>query len=466
MKNYIFYCGLLLLCSLAACQKETIDSESPEITQSTKEFTLGEAQQWFEIQMASDSVALGTTPLWHAARLQQQSGTTYLLVPIPGQPLFQGIPQGYRQLRIHRDQRSQKLTAAIYEVIPDAIYHQTNRQSTSADFSGRIFRYNLRYQFQNGLLYDKGKPVGSARPLSSIEKIAYQYQQLQPVLIGDQRYRPTTDRQIELRFYGGCHWVTSTYIDSEGVFTVYAESFCNYYFDGVNPNETDMKSVIFDGGGGGGNNNYQPPAPAEPTNLPMEEQPSKNPKKLMDCFGSTQSQTAAYQVKILVQEPQPGTSFNVGQNAFGHVALQLSKTEGGSTTTQTLGFYPSGTGLDKLNSASRIVDNGGLSYNVSATYYVDPQQFQHLITYVRNPPANYHYTGFNCTNFVYQAALQANINLPNPTTVIGLGAPGNTATAMTPAGMGSALRDFKANNPSANITTANGRAPASRGECD
>lgn len=460
MKNQLHHLMLLLLFGLLACQKDQPNQKSNKTSSSS--LTIPSAKAWFLQQKDASRLQ----PLWQFTRIIPNSTAIKLVIPLEGQPTFQHTKQGYRRLLIQQDTRTKAFTAKVLEIIPDAVYHQAKGKLDAIDFSGRIFEYDLQYQLQGGLIYGEGKVIGKARAASTAEQVAIGKGSLVPSFIGDQTYRPAVERQSEMRLYGSCHWVTSTYIDSEGVFTVYAESYCNFYFDGGNPNETDMKSVIFDGGGGGGGHTYQPPAPPEPSNLPMEEQPSKDPKKLMDCFGSTQSPTAAYQVKILVQEPQPGTSFNVGQNAFGHVALQLSKTEGGHITTQTLGFYPSGTGLDKLSGRSRIVDNGGLSYNVSATYYLDAQNFQQIINYVKNPPADYHYTGFNCTNFVYQAALKGNIDLPNPTTGIGLGAPGNTATAMTPAGMGSALRDQKTSNPNANITTGNARAQASKGECN
>ena len=180
---------------------------------------------------------------------------------------------------------------------------------------------------------------------------------------------------------------------------------------------------------------------------------------MMECFSKITSANAAFVVRVYVVEPQPGTAFNVGANSFGHVAISLSKTSGSTTITQTVGFYPTGSGLDRLSSKSQILDNGDIEYGIGATYYVTGESFQKVINYVANPPANYHFTDFNCSAFVYGAGQAGSVPIPDPTAVIGLG------FGKTPAGMASALRDQKAKNPNLDINEGGGRIPGSNGPC-
>lgn len=105
------------------------------------------------------------------------------------------------------------------------------------------------------------------------------------------------------------------------------------------------------------------------------------------------------------------------------------------------------------------------SYNISATYYVTGESFQKVIDYVSNPPTNYHFTDYNCSAFVYGAGQAGSIPIPDPTTQIGLGGPGGAGFAKTPAGMASALREQKINNPKSDINEAGGKIPESHGPC-
>ena len=186
----------------------------------------------------------------------------------------------------------------------------------------------------------------------------------------------------------------------------------------------------------------------------------------MDCFTAISGPYANYQVKIHVQEPLPGTSFNIGPNSFGHVAIELTVTNAGQSLTQVVGFYPTGTGLDKMISPSRIVNNGNIEYNVSATFSVSQYHFQKITDFISHPPEGYHYLTYNCTAFAYNAATLGGISIPMGYTTVGLSGPGGATVAQTPAGLGSELRSMKANNPYLNITIGGGRARSSKGECN
>lgn len=276
-----------------------------------------------------------------------------------------------------------------------------------------------------------------------------------------------------MQFMESCAWYQDVYVDANGEFTVHSERICSYsaYDDGMNwgggGNGSMNQEVPTEGGGGGGSSGSEPstPPPA-PSNLPGENNNQVDPKKMMECFSQITSPNAAFVVRVYVIEPQPGTSFNVGANAFGHVAISLTKTSGNSTITQTVGFYPTGTGLEKLNSKSKILDNGFSEYDISATYYVNGDSFQKVIDYISNPPTNYNFTEFNCSAFVYAAGQAGSIPIPDPTTIIGFSGPGGASFAKTPAGMASALREQKINNPNSDINEGGGKMPESKGPCN
>jgi len=170
-------------------------------------------------------------------------------------------------------------------------------------------------------------------------------------------------------------------------------------------------------------------------------------------------------IKVLVQEAFPGTSFNMGPNSFGHVALALTKSNGSQSITQVIGFYPTGSGTAKFNSPSQILNNGGVEYNISATYTLTAAKFTQVLAYINNPPTQYDAENFNCTNFAFEAMKAGGINLPDPTVTVGVSGPGGAAMAMTPAGLAQGYRDMKAANPNSSITENTTNAPQSKGEC-
>lgn len=472
MKTKPLYAVILLLAFASACEKEPLEKskENAEEPQETlPDLNVSEAKSWYESQPGLQIKYLAN---WEKAHREKSQQGDYWSVPLPGQPKYQGIDQGWRSLAISRNHHNLALEAHILEIIPDGLYLQEKRKVTTENFTGRLFIYDTSYRLLGGNIYDEGKLAGEISPDARL--IKNQKMTLNPV---QQPHTGGNGKTMLAMAYESCAWVQSTYVDSEGIFTVFSERICtNYYIDigsggsaggggygaGVGPGDGGYHG----GGGGGSNAPSNPPIPS-PSNLPGEDQPTVDPKKLTKCFDQIQDPNAAFAVRVHVQEPMPGTSFNIGPNSFGHVAIELSKTSGSQTIAQVMGFYPTGNGLDKLNSPSRIVNNGDIANDVSATFFVNLEDFQSIINYVSNPPANYHYTDFNCTSFVYMALVAGNISIPSPVSQVGMGWNGQGLTmARTPAGMGNALRQMKTNNPNANINIAGGRASGSKGECN
>lgn len=466
MKNRIIVLFFLAL-TISACKKD--QPKLPVSQNQVREtITIEQAKLWLDSQTAN--TVIKKYPIrWQTAKNIATDIGNRVIIPLPGQPTYQNFKQGYRQLSIERNPETQKIEGKFLEVIPDALYFQGKKKVESRDFTGRILEYDFEYQLEKGTIYSGGRIAGETRPANTNEKQAFAQMGSQ-VLFSQQ---PTAGSKGKISMMAqiieSCSWVTSTYIDSEGIFTIHADRYCSYSFSGGYNDSGinyEMRNEVNDGGGGGGGGSTSnDPAPPPPSNLPGEQNKNIDPKKIVECFGNIADPNAAYQVKVLVVEPFPGTSFNVGPNSFGHVALQLTKVSGNQTITQVVGFYGSGSGLDKLVSSSTIKDNGLIDYNMSASYFTNAQDFQKILNYVASPPTQYHYTEFNCAAFVYQATRAGNLPVPDPTTTFGIGGPGGVGVGMSPAGMASALRTEKANNPKANIGEGGGVAPSSKGEC-
>jgi len=462
---------ILLILTFSSCQKESIKdtqakSQSTETTLS-KTDAMAYLNEKRNFSAHSNEILKELNLDWgKAVNVVTRNGNIWK-INLSGQPIYQNVKQGYRQLAVRRDRKTHKIEARILETIPDAIYLQKGKGISAATLTGRVFQYDLSYSLIGGQLFSQGKQVGRIGQEENIGSRPNQgLKDLNPL-------KGIQGKAMMMQFMESCAWYQNSYVDANGEFTVHSEQICDYYVydDGMNwgdgGNSTINQEVPAGDGGGGGSSGSEPsPPPPAPSNLPGENNNKVDPKKMMECFSQITSPNAAFVVRVYVIEPQPGTSFNVGENAFGHVAISLSKTDGNTTITQTMGFYPTGTGLEKLNSKSKILDNGFAEYDISATYYVNGDSFQKVIDYISNPPTNYNFTEFNCSAFVYAAGQAGSIPIPDPTTIIGLSGPGGAGFAKTPAGMASALREQKINNPNSDINEGGGKIPESKGPCN
>jgi hypothetical protein len=441
MKAKFIY-SLLFLSLLTACQK---DREAPVMTAKPDWLTLGEVKAWYGSpadsgrQTNSGGFDLHRLKVDFRQARAVHAAKTWWAVPLPGRPVFQGLAQGYRKLAFFR-QPGGVIGARILEVVPDGLYLQLRKRGDPLKFTGRVFVYDQSYHFLKGAVWANGKLIGVLRPGASREL------------------------QTNSQLYEDCQWYQSGYMSADGEYTVFAERRCEpvTYDDGESLLPTSGGEPDFGQGGGGDGGSTAPgaaddaPAIAE---LPGETGPAIDPKEYMRCFGTLPDAGSSLRVTVYVQEPFPGTNFNVGPNSVGHVAIGLSKSYGGSTITQVVGFYPNATGLDKLAAPSKINDNSALEYNVSISYEVSAANFNKIVDYVATPPFKYSLVNFNCTNFVYSACQAGGITLPNPYQPLLFGA----TEAMTPGVLGLSI----GNLPDApNINKAGGTAPNSKGPCN
>lgn len=445
---------MAVLGCLLSCRKEQpANPEKSASPSNTDTLKLDQVKQWYSQQTVASSPSVqgtqhefglfGLRVSWEAARSLKNRTGNYWLVPLEGTPTFKKTKQGYRKLAFLRDSTG-AIQARILEFIPDGLYFQRKRKVTTADYTGRIFVYDRFYHLLGGELMAGGKPIGSIKPAAPATGAAPKMHTFDMAVTED------------------CEWYDDNYIDADGGVVIYSERICS-----LTTNGGGSTGGLSDGGGDNAGNGDEggtsASAPAV-SDLPGELGPAVNPKNLMDCFGTIPDAGASMKVTVYVQEPWPGTSFNIGPNSVGHVAIGLTKTNGAGSITQVLGFYPNATGFDKLHAPSKIVNNGGdLDYNVSISYSVTLAAFKQIMNYVSSPPGTYDLTDFNCTSFVYYACQAGNITLPNPYTTVGLPTPTGPTTAMTPAGLGNSIQNLKGKN---NVNTSGGITPNSKGPCN
>lgn len=451
---------IILLSIIISCKKdqETFSEKDAAIIENNQELKLGEVKKWYGDQVqkgtnvktnaAAKAFKFNSFKIdWEKAESVDQPKHNWWIVDLPGQPTFAKVKSGYRKLAFMRDSTG-SIQARILEIVPDALYIQRSRKATTKTFSGRVFIYDRQYRLKKGIVLSGGKVVGEIKPQANATKTASLKSKIQSIQVVE-----------------NCVWEQSSYIDAEGVVTIYAEKICTYsYYD-------DGADAISGGNGGGsatggdylgsGDNGYYYGPP--PANLPGGQQPGIDPKSLMDCFGMVNDPNAKMVVTVYSQEPFPGTLFNYGPNSVGHTAIGLTLTTGNTSITQVVGFYPDATGLGKMQAPSKIVDNSGLAFNSSISYTVNANQFNAVTTFIANPPNTYDLTGFNCTSFVYTACQAGGITIPDPYNSIGLSGPGGATIAMTPAGLGFSIKNSGSNK---NVNKNGGYMPTSKGPCN
>lgn len=451
---------LLLLIGLSfSCRKEQHEAIAPVVappTGTVANLSLAEVQKWYDskstLQTNSELKTFSLSKLglnWSKAESFSAKKSNYWLIHLSGKPTFNNIQQGYRKIAFLKDSVG-SITSRILEIIPDAQYWQRKHKVSTKDFTGYVFIYNEAYHFLGGKIYSNGKQIGISKPKT------------------ESAVNSTKLTANMVHVSEDCGWYDSSYIDSEGVFTIHSDQICSYniYDDGFYPDmggggDSQLTQDPMGGGGSAGADPSTPPAVV--ADLPAVSNPAISPKDYMKCFGNVADAGATMKVTVYVQEPLPGTSFPYGTNGVGHTAVGLSKTGTDGTVNQVVGFYPV-SASDALGGPSKLVDNGSVTaFNVSITYTVNASQFNSIVNYIANPPATYDLYNFNCTNFAIAACQTAGITLPNADTIVGLNGVGGWAHSMTPAGLGSSLDAMKGQS---NVDNTGGTMPPSHKACN
>ena len=194
--------------------------------------------------------------------------------------------------------------------------------------------------------------------------------------------------------------------------------------------------------------------------------PGVDVKKFFKCFANVPDAGATYSITLHADLPvnsSPNTL--VSGLRPGHAFLTLTKSNGGTSVTQVIGFYPvSGTkSVFDAPVTSQTVNDGGHEYNASITMNVSQADFNAAInqatTYSTN--SKYDLNDFNCTNYavnVYNSATTNDISVSDTNL-------GGVNYGCTPNGLYQKLQALKATGAS-NVTTGTANAAASKGACN
>ncbi|RZJ88126.1 MAG: hypothetical protein EOO20_14405, partial [Chryseobacterium sp.] len=216
---------LLLMLLTVACKKETVNNDN--LTQNTTKkttLTLDDAKEFISLINPDSSKVLAKINIdWELARNEHTYDGNKWIIPLDGQPAYQNYKQGYRQLVILRNSETQKVESKILEIIPDAIYLQKNKIARAADFTGRVFEYNLNYKLSGGRIFSNGKPVGRIQQISRQEQI----DQANQMLKEPKPFSGTQGKLMKLMAIETCVWLQDWYIDAEGDFTVHSTQVCS-----------------------------------------------------------------------------------------------------------------------------------------------------------------------------------------------------------------------------------------------
>ena len=137
--------------------------------------------------------------------------------------------------------------------------------------------------------------------------------------------------------------------------------------------------------------------------------PGINVKTYLDCFASIADAGSQCTISIFCDLPvnnDPAIFFNWYTGATGHVFLQLTKSNSGSSISQTLGFTAQ-KALQAIGAsnpvASKMVDNGGHKYNATLKMNITPDQLNTAIGKIELlSNLQYSITNFNCVDFALQ----------------------------------------------------------------
>lgn len=442
MMKKLIVLGFLMIGATACRRSNEVNTAD---TAAGQTLTIAQVKTWFDqkatnqLRLSNDTARFQLTKLqlnWSQASTFPSKGNNGWVIALKGSPVYRNFKTGYRKLAFIRDSTGQ-IQARILEIIPDGLYWQRKGQITAQDFTGHVFIYDENYHLTGGQVIAGGKVCGEIKA-------------------GRVNTAPAKRLTTNADVIEDCTWMDSNYIDAEGVFTVYSQKICAY---SVVPGEQAPFTTVTDPGSGGGDASAAS-APAL-SNLPEQSGPGINAQAYMQCFGNIPDAGAKMQVTIYVQQPWPGTQFNIGPNSVGHTAIGLSKSGSGNTVTQVVGFYPTEIGLSVQ---SKIVDNGGaMDYNNSITYTVTAQQFKAITDFVSNPPPTYDLVNYNCTSFVYYACRAGDIYPPNPYAYVGMDPVVQPVKAMAPGGIAESINDMKGQS---GVNTSGGIAPLSKGPCN
>ena len=389
--------------------------------------------------------------------------------------LEQDMAKNNIKMLLFKDNATDQIVAGCYMWLTDLDgVIQNMHYNNLNNFTGKLRFFNVNGSFSNGWVYDKGRITGKLSPSTSVPKVVE--------IAGSGKLMSTKNNKLMTVPAGEC---SPEYIPITGMACVgsggyqtctpytrweYIENHCNDGGDGGNGG--DYYGSHGGGSGNGGENSSESNVIPEDPYMPGQDHTAINPKDYTKCFENIPDAGASFKIIVQVEEPIPGTSANydyttpTNGRGVGHTAITLTKTGAdGSSITQTIGFYPA---ANKFKGPSKLVDNGNeqegrLEPTINMTFAVDQNNFDKILAKINNSPKEYDLMAMNCTAFVVGTCKTGGIILPNAYTTVGLSGPGGTSYAMTPGGLGKAMRDLQNDN---RINKTPSKVPQGKGSCN
>ena len=211
----------------------------------------------------------------------------------------------------------------------------------------------------------------------------------------------------------------------------------------------------------------------------IENLPAINVNQYVKCFSSIPDDGATCSIKIMTDIPvndDPSKFFDWSTGSPGHTFIQLTKSNGGQSVQQNIGFYPD-QGWKTIITPSplnaKFVDNAYHEYNASLLMNLPPDQFQSTLTHMQylSNFMRYDISNYNCTDFAleifnYRRGGGNQLTVPMYDIPGGI-APNGTAT---PQGLYQKLKEMQSSNsadaPNITIPGVKGYAGASDGPCN
>jgi hypothetical protein len=165
----------------------------------------------------------------------------------------------------------------------------------------------------------------------------------------------------------------------------------------------------FAGGSGGGSGSPQP-SDIIVYNETSPSKPAINVQAYMKCFGEIPDAGSQCSVTLFTDLPvndDPNVFFNWYTGNTGHAFLQLTKTNGGQSVSQVIGFTavkPLAAIVSNAAVAAKIVDNAGHKYNASLTMNISPGQLNSEMNEIEylSGVMPYSIENYNCVDFALQ----------------------------------------------------------------
>ncbi|WP_018615956.1 hypothetical protein [Segetibacter koreensis] len=197
--------------------------------------------------------------------------------------------------------------------------------------------------------------------------------------------------------------------------------------------------------------------------------------KYLKCFSNIPDYGATCSIAILVDIPvddNPNSIFDFKQGATGHTFLQITKTNGGQTVTQNIGFYPVTTWKMLFTEPvkGKFVDNSEHEFNASFKMDITPLQLNNTLNHIiQLSTVNYDIDDYNCTDYALDIFNYSRIG--NPLQIKKNQIPGGRSIngSSTPGALYNTLNVMKlSGNESNNIKIVGGKdfAIDSNGPCN